>query len=159
MKTCIISNINENKITDLGKLLLRVTLAVTIFPHGAQKVLGWFGGGGFSATYKGFTEGMGIWGPLAVIAILTEFLSPFFLLAGVLTRLNALALAILMSVALSVSTGNGFFMNWGGNQAGEGIEFHLLFIGAALALMLLGGGRISLDNLVYRKFCPASQTD
>lgn len=152
MKNCIISKTNADKgrclASNLGHLLLRITLAVAIFPHGAQKVLGWFGGDGFSATYKGFTEGMGIWGPMAVIAILTEFIAPFFLLAGVLTRLNALALAILMTVAMTtVHIHNGFFMS------NNGFEYHLLFIGSALTLLLVGPGRISVDHLLIKKFC------
>lgn len=136
-----------------GHLLLRIILALAIWPHGAQKILGWFGGAGFSATYDSFVNNMGIWGPMALAAMLTEFFAPFFLLAGFLTRLSAFALAILMLVAMQNSLGNGFFMNWGGQQAGEGIEYHLLFIGAALTLMLIGPGRYSVDHCIAKKYC------
>lgn len=149
MKTNIISKLNT--VTPLGNLALRLTLAVTIWPHGAQKVLGWFGGYGFSATYEGFTQGMNIWGPLALAAILTEFLAPFFLIAGFMTRIWAIGLTILMLVAMQVHTANGFFVNWSGQQNGEGIEYHILFAGAALALALMGPGKISLDQLILRK--------
>ncbi len=92
---------------------------------------------------------MGIWGPLAVAAILTEFLAPFFLVAGLLTRFAALALAILMTVAMGVHWGNGFFINWQVVPGvGNGVEFHILFIGVCVALMLIGSGRYSIDRLL-----------
>ncbi len=139
---------------DAGKFALRLTLAVVMWPHGAQKVLGWFGGGGFSATYSTFVDKMGIWGPLALAAILTEFLAPVFVLAGLLTRVAALFLMIVMSVAMTYNWHNGFFMNWYGNQKGEGIEYQLLYIGTALAVVLMGAGRFSLDHRLLKKvFC------
>lgn len=134
-----------------GKFVLRLTLATVIWPHGAQKVLGWYGGGGFSATYSAFVDKMGIWGPLAVAAILTEFLAPFFLVTGLLTRLSALALLVVMSVAMTFNWSNGFFMNWYGTQKGEGIEYQLLYMGGALALILMGSGRFSLDHMFMKK--------
>ncbi len=126
--------------------LLRVTLALAMFPHGAQKALGWFGGGGPAGTIAGFEQAFGISAPLAILAIAVEFLAPLGLLLGLGTRLAALALAGQMLVAASFHRGNGFFMNWSGNQAGEGIEYHLLYIGAALALVIAGGGAWSLDR-------------
>ena len=126
--------------------LLRVTLALVMFPHGAQKALGWFGGAGPAGTIAGFEQGMGIAAPLAVLAIAVEFLAPLALLLGVGTRLAALALAGQMVVAASFHRANGFFMNWSGTQAGEGFEYHLLYIGAALALVIAGGGAWSLDR-------------
>lgn len=149
MKDCPLTN----KLCGTGNLLLRITLAVAIWPHGAQKILGWFGGAGFDGTYQMFTEGMGIWGPLAVVAMLTEFLAPLFLLGGLLTRLTAFVLAVNMFVAMTYHWQNGFFANWAGDKAGEGVEYHILFIGAALSLMLLGAGKYSLDHLVIRKIC------
>lgn len=134
-----------------GKFILRLTLAIVIWPHGAQKVLGWYGGGGFSATYSAFVDKMGIWGPLAVATILTEFFAPFFLVTGLLTRLSALALLVVMSVAMTFNWSNGFFMNWYGTQKGEGIEYQLLYMGGALALILMGSGRFSLDHMFMKK--------
>ena len=139
---------------DAGKFLLRLTLAVGMWPHGAQKVLGWFGGAGFSGTYEAFTDKMHIWGPLALAAILTEFFAPILLVAGFLTRIAALLLAINMSVAMTYHTQYGFFMNWYGNQKGEGIEYQLIYIGSALALLLIGPGRFSVDKVVLGKFLP-----
>lgn len=141
------------KLCGKGNLLLRITLAVAIWPHGAQKVLGWFGGAGFEASYLGFTEAMNIWAPLALLSIFTEFLGPLFLLAGLLTRLTAFALAVNMFVAMSYHWQNGFFIDWMNNKAGEGIEYHILFIGTALSLMLVGAGKYSLDRWVMKKIC------
>lgn len=128
--------------------LLRLALALVLFPHGAQKALAWFGGPGFSATVAGMGQGFGIPGPLAVIAILTEFLAPLALLLGLGTRVAAAGIAVLMGVAASFHLPNGFFMNWLGNQAGEGYEFHILAIAIALALVIGGGGALALDRRI-----------
>lgn len=127
-------------------LPLRLALAVVIFPHGAQKLLGWFGGYGFSGTISGFEQGFGIAAPLAVLAILTEFFAPIAIALGAFTRVAAGALIVQMLVAMRFHLANGFFMNWYGNQAGEGFEYHLLVIGIALGLVVLGAGRWSLDR-------------
>ncbi len=141
---------------DVGKLFLRIVIAVAIFPHGAQKVLGIFGGNGLDATWKFFTETLHIAPVLAGAAIAVEFLAPLFLLLGLFTRAAAVALAVLMFVAMQYHTANGFFMNWTGTQAGEGVEYHLLFLGAAIALVLLGGGRFSLLSFSRKCACAAS---
>ncbi|GCE30556.1 hypothetical protein KDA_60400 [Dictyobacter alpinus] len=132
-----------------GLLLLRLTLFAVFIVHGSQKVLGWFGGHGFQATLTGFTNGMQIPLFLAVIAILTEFLAPLALLLGLLTRLAALGLLCVVVVAMTkVHLANGFFMNWAGHQKGEGVEFFILAIGIALALIVCGAGSWSLDTLI-----------
>lgn len=131
-------------------LILRLTLAVVIFPHGAQKVLGWFGGHGFKATMAYFTKS-GIPAPLALLAIAAEFLGPLGLAVGLLTRVAALGIACVMLVAIfTVHTQHGFFMNWQGQQKGEGFEFHLLALGIALTLIIGGAGTWSLDALLVR---------
>lgn len=127
-------------------LVLRVALAVVIFPHGAQKVLGWFGGYGFSATLQYFTETLGIPAPLAVLVILAEFLGPIGLAIGFLARPAALGILAVMIGALFFHVQNGFFMNWSGQQSGEGFEFHLLAIAIAAAVAILGAGPLSLDR-------------
>lgn len=141
---------------DVGKLFLRIVVAVAIFPHGAQKVLGIFGGNGLDATWKFFTETLHITPVLAGAAIAVEFLAPLFLLLGLFTRAAAVALAALMFVAMQYHTANGFFLNWTGTQAGEGVEYHLLFLGAAIALVLFGGGRFSLLSFSRKCSCAAS---
>lgn len=128
-------------------LILRLALGIVFFPHGAQKALGWFGGGGFSGTMHFFTDGMHIPAPFALLAIAAEFLGSLGLITGFLTRVAAFGIFCNMVVAiLTVHLHNGFFMNWMGNQAGEGFEYHLLAIGIAITLMILGGGTLSVDR-------------
>jgi putative oxidoreductase len=129
-------------------LILRITLAVVMFPHGAQKVLGWFGGHGFRETMKSFT-GSGIPAMFALLAIAAEFLGPLGLAVGLLTRVAAFGIACVMLVAIvTVHWPHGFFMNWYGNQKGEGFEYHLLVLGIAITLIIVGAGAWSLDGAV-----------
>jgi putative oxidoreductase len=125
--------------------ILRITLAVVMFPHGAQKVLGWFGGYGFRGTMKRFTDS-GIPAVFALLAIAAEFLGPLGLAVGLLTRVAAFGIACVMLVAITVHWPNGFFMNWYSNQKGEGFEYHLLALGIAIALAIVGPGAWSLDG-------------
>jgi putative oxidoreductase len=127
-------------------LILRLTLAIVIFPHGAQKALGWFGGGGFSGTI-GFFSGLGIPAAIAVLVIAAEFLGSLGLLFGFLTRICALGIgAVMLGAVFMVHLPNGFFMNWMGTQQGEGFEYHLLVLGIVLALLVTGGGAASVDK-------------
>ena len=131
------------------QLLLRWTLAIVIFPHGAQKALGWFGGHGFKGTMAYFSKSFPA--PLGFLAIVAEFLGPIGLALGLLTRVAAFGIACVMVVAvLTTHTQHGFFMNWYGNQKGEGFEFHLLALGIALALILGGAGLWSVDARLAR---------
>src|ERR1700681_3025144 len=98
-------------------LVLRLALAVVIFPHGAQKMLGWFGGYGFAGTMQFFTGMMHIPAFLAVLAILAKFLGSILVALGLLTRLASLAIVVNMVVAVAtIHLRNGFFMNWSGQQ-------------------------------------------
>jgi putative oxidoreductase len=131
-------------------LLLRLTLAVVMFPHGAQKTLGWFGGHGLRGTLAFFGK-QGIPMPLALLAVAAEFLGSLGLAVGLLTRVAAFGIACVMLVAIaSVHAKVGFFMNWNGTQKGEGFEYHLLALGIAIALIIGGAGRWSLDALIAR---------
>jgi putative oxidoreductase len=133
-------------------LILRVILGGVMFPHGAQKLLGWFGGRGYEATVRGFTGGMHIPEVLAILVILTESLGAAALVLGFGTRLAALALAVDMTVAaVLVHLKNGFFMNWAGTAKGEGFEYHLLVIAIGLALVIKGGGLLSVDGVIAKK--------
>ncbi len=130
-------------------LVLRLALGVVMFPHGAQKVLGWFGGFGFAASMGMFTEKMHIPPLLAILVILAESAGSLGLISGLLTRVAAFGILCDMIGAVAlVHWRNGFFMNWMGKQAGEGFEYHLLTIGMALALVLAGGGKFSLDRTI-----------
>jgi len=127
-------------------LILRLGLAIVILPHGLQKVVGWFGGAGLAGTYDRFTEGMGIPAVLAVLVIAAESLGSVALILGFLTRLAAFGILCVMVGAIAmVHWQHGFFMNWTGQKAGEGFEFHLLAITLALGLLIGGAGRWSID--------------
>ena len=134
----------------LALFVLRLTLAVVIFPHGAQKVLGWFGGHGFKATMAYFTKS-GIPAVVGLLVIMAEFLGPLGLAVGLLTRLAAVGVATVMLGAIfMVHKQHGFFMNWFGTQQGEGFEYHLLALGISIALVIGGGGAWSVDALIAR---------
>ncbi len=132
---------------DWVALLLRVTLGAVIFPHGAQKLLGWFGGFGFSATLGYFDQALGIPAFLALLVILFEFFGALALILGVFSRLAAAGIAAIMTVAtLKVHLANGFFMNWSGSQGGEGFEYHLLALALSVAILIKGSGALSVDR-------------
>ena len=131
---------------DVALTILRAVLGVVFLAHGSQKMLGLFGGFGFHATMGFFTH-MGMPAPLAFLIICTEFFGGLGLIVGLLTRIASLSIAGLMIGAIfMVHLPNGFFMNWMGNQKGEGFEFHLLALAMAAALLLRGAGAFSLDR-------------
>lgn len=132
----------------LPALIARLTLGIVILPHGAQKALGWFGGGGFNGTLDAFQQSFGIPALLTVLVIIAEFVGGIGLIVGFLTRVWGIGVAAVMvgAVLIAGHLQNGFFMNWMGNQEGEGFEFHLLAVGLALVVVSLGGGRWSIDR-------------
>jgi putative oxidoreductase len=135
---------------DVALTTLRLVLGVVFFAHGAQKMLGWFGGFGFHGT-MGFFTGMGMPAPLAFLIICTEFFGGLGLIFGLLTRIASLGIAGLMIGAIfMVHLPNGFFMNWMGTQKGEGFEYHLLVLAIAGALLLRGAGAFSLDRALSK---------
>jgi len=132
--------------------LLRLFMGVIFFAHGAQKALGWFGGYGFSGTMGFFTNMMHIPAPLAFLAICAEFLGSMGLLVGLLGRIAAFGITCNMVIAgLLVHSKVGFFMNWTGQQKGEGFEYHLLAIAVAIVLMVKGSGAFSIDRALTAK--------
>jgi putative oxidoreductase len=137
--------------------ILRVVLGVIFFAHGAQKMLGWFGGFGFSATMNAFTNTMNIPAPLAFLAIAAEFFGGLGLIVGFLTRIAALGVTVNMLVAVTmVHHAFGFFMNWAGTQQGEGFEFHLLVLSVTAFLILRGAGAFSVDRAISAASAPAA---
>ncbi len=130
-------------------LIIRVMLGIVMFPHGAQKLFGMFGGYGFSGSMGFFTEKMHIPAFFAFLAIIAEGLGSMGLIIGFLTRVAAFGILCNMTVAIwMVHWPNGFFMNWFGNQKGEGFEYHLLVMAICLALLISGGGKGSVDRAI-----------
>jgi putative oxidoreductase len=132
-------------------LIIRISLGIVMFPHGAMKLFGWFGGNGFWATLAAFSQNYHIPAFFILLVIAAESLGALGLIVGFATRLWAFGIFCNMIWAVHlVHWQNGFFMNWFGKQRGEGFEYHLLAIGMALALMIGGGGRMSLDKTMAR---------
>jgi putative oxidoreductase len=133
-------------------LVARLALGITIFPHGAQKLLGAFGGYGFSGTMGFLTGQAGLPYVLALLVILIEFFGSLFLIFGFLTRFAALGFAgLFLGIVFKVHLANGFFMNWGGSQKGEGIEFFILLFGLVIISLILGGGKASVDAAIVNR--------
>jgi putative oxidoreductase len=131
---------------DTAVFFMRVALGIVFFPHGAQKVLGWFGGHGPRATIQAFSQGMHIPPFITVLVILAEFVGALMLLAGFLSRVAAFGIFCdMIGAILLVHHRFGFFMNWTGQQPGEGFEYHILVLALSLAIMIKGSGRWSID--------------
>jgi putative oxidoreductase len=131
---------------DTGALIARLAAGIVMFPHGAQKVLGWFGGPGFAGV-MGVLQSMHIPAPIAALDPIAEFFGAIALVLGLLSRVAALGIICVMLVAVGlVHVHNGFFMNWSGQQHGEGFEFHLLMIALCLIVIVRGGGAWSVDR-------------
>jgi putative oxidoreductase len=132
---------------DLVLTLIRLVLGVVFFAHGAQKMLGWFGGYGFRGTMGFFTQQMHVPAAFAFLAICAEFFGGLGLIVGLLSRVAAFGVLCNMAVAIAtVHRFNGFFMNWTGQQKGEGFEYHLLAIAMCLAILIRGAGALSIDH-------------
>lgn len=131
-------------------LILRIALGTVFFAHGSQKLFGWFGGHGWSATIAFFTKAMQISEPLAGLIVLGEFFGGMAIILGLLTRPAALGLAIIMAgAALKVHLPNGFFLDLKG--AADGIEYTFVLFLLSLYLAVKGSGTISLDKVIEEK--------
>jgi putative oxidoreductase len=144
--------------SDYATTILRLVLGVIFFAHGAQKMLGWFGGYGFSGTMGFFTGVMHIPAPFAFLAIAAEFFGSIGLIFGFLTRIAGFGILSNMLVAVAmVHHRFGFFMNWTGLQKGEGYEYHLVLLALAIYLMIRGAGAVSLDRILSAETSPLAQ--
>jgi putative oxidoreductase len=135
--------------TDSRRALLvqRVVLGVVFLPHGAQKLLGAFGGYGFSGTMGFFTATMHIPAVFAFLVIMGEFFGAIGLVLGAGTRLCATGISLIMVGAIvTTHLEVGFFMNWLGTQKGEGFEYHLLAMALSVPLAVWGAGEWSVDR-------------
>ncbi len=137
---------------NISSFIARVMLGIVILPHGLQKLLGIFGGAGFSATVEGFV-GNGIPATVAVLVIIGESFGALGLILGFLTRIAAFGITLIMLGAMfMIHLPHGFFMNWFGNKASEGFEYHILAIGLGLVVLIKGGGKWSVDRAMTRIF-------
>src|ERR1700675_3871115 len=138
-------------VTDDSKAtaILRLVLGIFFFAHGAQKLLGWYGGPGFSGSMSLFTGYLHIPAPFAFLAIAAEFFGGLGLILGFLTRIAALGIFSNMIVAVAIVHHQfGLFMNWTGAQKGEGYEYHLLVLAITPFLMIRGAGAASIDRVL-----------
>ncbi|MFF2811689.1 DoxX family protein [Streptomyces sp. NPDC058000] len=127
---------------DVGLLLLRLVLGLTMAAHGGQKLFGWFGGPGLDGTGKFFeASGYPSGKVMALFAGLTETLGGLGLVLGLLTPLAGAAVVGAMINALAVKWGGGFF-------APQGVEYELLIVTGAAALALTGPGRYAVDRFL-----------
>lgn len=132
-------------------LPIRLLLAIVLFPHGAQKLLGWFNGYGFDGSMKFFTDTVGLPWFIGFLVIIIEFFGPIAVFVGFATRLWSIAILLVMIGIIFTSFTDYFFMNWFGNQKTEGFEFFLLAIGMSLALIIQGAGKLSIDAQIAKK--------
>ncbi|HET7502332.1 MAG TPA: DoxX family protein [Kofleriaceae bacterium] len=135
--------------TDRSRTLLlqRILLGLVMLPHGAQKLLGWFGGYGLSGTMGYFTDTLHLPAPLALLIIVGEALGAVGLVLGAGTRVAAFGVAAIMLGAIATTHAQfGFFMNWFGAQGGEGFEYHLLALALAVPIIARGAGAFSVDG-------------
>jgi putative oxidoreductase len=150
-------NTDENS---YSLLFLRLVAAVAIFPHGAQKLLGWFGGAGLQSTLNTFSAYLGIPPYLAILAVLAESAGAVLLALGLLSRVSAFGLAVTMAVAVfSAHIHNGFFMNWAGTAKGEGFEYHILYFAIVLVIAVKGSGAFALDSVLRKRTSEVSEKE
>jgi putative oxidoreductase len=134
-----------------ARLVQRAALGAVMFPHGAQKLLGWFGGYGWDGTMGHLTGAYGLPTGIAALVIIAESFGAVALVLGLGTRVAALGIAaVMVGAALTQHVSHGFFMNWFGNQGGEGFEYHILALALAAPLAVAGGGAWSLDRLAVK---------
>jgi putative oxidoreductase len=139
--------------------IARIVLGIVFFAHGAQKMLGWYGGPGLASSMRTFTEHLHLPSTLAFLVIAGEFFSGIGLIAGLFSRVAALVIVLTMVGAIAtVHFRFGLFLNWFGNQQGHGIEYHLLAIALALVVVVKGAGAFSLDRLVHEHVSGSEQS-
>lgn len=148
----IISRLIKTNEDDWSLLILRFSLGAIIFPHGAQKLMGWFGGPGFLGTMEFLQNAVGINPLVAFLVIMAESIAAIFLIFGFMSRFMAASIGLVMGGAMFFGghLQHGFFINWFGNQAGEGIEYHLLMISISIVIVLYGGGKNSVDSFIQK---------
>jgi len=131
----------------MAALILRVPVGLVLAAHGSQKLFAWFGGYGLQGTGQ-WLESMGF-APgymMALLAGSAEFFGGVALLLGLLTRPAALVAAFTMLMAMTVHIGNGLFVS------NNGYEYALVLLAVTLALVFQGGGALSVDQQIAKRF-------
>lgn len=129
---------NQNTQSDLGKLILRLTLGALVLLHGIAKLKGGVSG------IEGMVAAYGLPSVLAYGVLIGEVLAPLLLIAGFYARIGALLIVINMLFALALAhTGQLGLLN---EQGGWALELQGMFLGTALALALLGPGRYGING-------------
>ena len=146
----------KNKIfntnNDWTGLVTRLTIGSVLFAHGAQKMLGIFGGFGFTGTMGFFTDILHLPWLIGFLVIIIEFIGSLSLIAGFGSRIwSAMTIVLMLGIIFTSHIDNGFFMNWFGNQKGEGFEYHLLIIGLSLVTLINGSGKYSVDKIIAKQ--------
>ena len=140
-----------NTANDWTGLVTRLSVGLILFPHGAQQMLGLFGGYGFTGTMNFFTNTLDLSWPVAFLVIAIQFFGSLSLIAGFASRLWSIAIIVVfIGTIFTAHIDNGFFMNWYGTQKGEGIEYALLVIGLSMATLINGSGRYAIDNIILK---------
>lgn len=135
---------------DWTQAMLRMILGAVFFAHGAQKMPGWFGGPGLKATMGSMHRQLGLPAPLAFLTVAAEFFCGLGLIAGLLSRVAAAGIGVIMLAAIVMVHGrNGLFLDWFGDRKGHGYEYHLLAIALAAVIVVRGSGAASLDRLFF----------
>jgi putative oxidoreductase len=111
--------------------ILRIVLGIILFPHGAQKMLGWFGGYGFNGTMGFLTGASGLPWIIAFLVIAIEFFGAIALVFGFATRIVAAGIISLFTGIIYTS--------------------HLPVIGTAIALLVSGAGKWSVDYALQQR--------
>ncbi len=145
--------------TNIYALIARLTLGIVVFPHGAQKLLGWFGGNGFEATMTSLTTKMELPWIIAFLVILIESIGSLLLIMGLITRVASLGILVnFIGVVLTTQMHNGFFMNWSKvADKGEGLEYFILLFGLAIITLIAGGGKGSADAIITKAMIKSNQ--
>lgn len=126
---------------------LRISLGILFLPHGLQMAFGWFGGGGWQASMNYLQGSMELPAMIAYGVVLTQLLGSLFLFAGLFTRGMAFLILVIMGGAVYTShIDHGFFMNWNGQQDGEGFEYHIAVFAITIPVIIYGGGKWAFDQ-------------
>lgn len=139
--------------TNTLALIARVSLGIVIFAHGAQKLVGWFGGYGFNGTMGFLTETVGLPYIIGLLVILIESFGALFLIAGFATRIAAIGIIVnFIGVVVTSHLNSSFFMNWHSEAGkGEGLEYFILLFGLAIITLIVGGGKASVDAFLLSR--------